>query len=148
MTHDTELELYHHGVKGMKWGVRRKRPRYITVHQAKRNASEAAEKARKESLNADRAYNKNLRVERKTERKAKLEAKGTTAGRQAVKNALITGGVLTAVSLAAYSARHPDVIKKGVQSVKNSLLDKAFHDAILDANGNVIKRLNLKYIVN
>lgn len=47
-------ELYHYGIKGMKWGVHRKRPGYITARQSFRNARAAAETARKESIAADR----------------------------------------------------------------------------------------------
>lgn len=57
--------LQHHGVKGMKWGRRRYqnkdgsltpagKKRYITIGEAKRNATRAAEKARKESVSRDR----------------------------------------------------------------------------------------------
>ncbi len=64
-------ELYHHGVKGMKWGVRRyqnpdgsltpsgkKRYRstgYVSTFQAKRNATRAANEARKKSIADSRA---------------------------------------------------------------------------------------------
>lgn len=53
--HTTSNKLYHHGVKGMKWGVRRNRDRYITGYQAKVNATKAAEEARKKSVAESRA---------------------------------------------------------------------------------------------
>lgn len=101
--------LEHHGVKGMKWGVRRKRKdRYVTVSRANTNARVAASKARKasiqedrdngvtgvgsfrksqikaakaagkartDSLEADRAYNKQLRAQRKVAKAEKKAAK-------------------------------------------------------------------------
>jgi hypothetical protein len=48
-------ELYHHGVKGMKWGVRKDRKSYVTTFQAKRNAARAANEARKKSIADSRA---------------------------------------------------------------------------------------------
>ena len=62
-------ELYHYGVKGMKWGVRKKR--YVTGFQAKRNATLAAEKARRESIAESRASGeKGIGSFRKANRKA------------------------------------------------------------------------------
>lgn len=63
---DIEYELYHHGVKGMRWGRRRYqntdgsltpagKKRYITVAQANRNAANAEKEARRASIQADRA---------------------------------------------------------------------------------------------
>ena len=61
-------EIYHHGIKGMKWGIRRfqtkdggltaaGRRRYITAAQAQRNATKAANNARKKSIAESRASN-------------------------------------------------------------------------------------------
>ena len=57
--------LKHHGIKGMKWGRRRYqnkdgsltpagKKRYVSTFEAHRNATKAAEKARKESIISDR----------------------------------------------------------------------------------------------
>lgn len=39
-------ELYHHGVKGMKWGVRRNKSEYYTFGKARKKAKAAARDAR------------------------------------------------------------------------------------------------------
>ena len=91
-----EYELCHYGVKGMKWGVRRKQnnDKLITVRQANVNARKAtinslrndrasggvtirqanknAKQARKNSVQADKAYNKQVRENRKQQRKAAI----------------------------------------------------------------------------
>lgn len=64
-------ELYHYGVKGMKWGHRKKS--YVTVRQAVKNADSAAKTAAKESIAADKAKSKS--GERVTYRQASKNAR-------------------------------------------------------------------------
>lgn len=52
----TEQELYHYGVKGMKWGIRKKR-RSATDKDERRKARK---KSRQQLINRGRAYVKNL----------------------------------------------------------------------------------------
>lgn len=78
-------ELYHYGVKGMKWGIRKKRD-YVTVFQAQRNASAAANKARKESIADSRANGpKGIGSYQKANRKA-LNAKRKAYGESMTKD--------------------------------------------------------------
>lgn len=92
-----EYELYHHGVKGMKWGVRKKKEdRYVSRFQAHRNASKAAKESREADIKngvssistiqrhatlakakskiADAEHNQNLHESRQAARKANREA--------------------------------------------------------------------------
>lgn len=90
-----EYELYHHGVKGMKWGVRKKKEdRYVSRFQARRNASKAAKESREADIKngvssistkqrhatlakaksklADAEHNQKLREERSAYRKERM----------------------------------------------------------------------------
>lgn len=53
LVYETNSTLYHHGVKGMRWG--RRKAKYITAYQAQKNATKAAEEARKKSIAESRA---------------------------------------------------------------------------------------------
>ena len=127
-----ESELYHHGIKGMKWGRRRYqnsdgsltpagKSRYVTVRQANKNAKQAekdavkalnnspekhtireygkaARAAKKQSIAKDKAYNKQLREERKAERNT------PEAQAERRKKALKVGAAVAGTALAAYGA--------------------------------------------
>ena len=68
-----DQELIHYGVPGMKWGKRK--AKYVTVYQAQKKATKAAEQARKESISESRASGpKGLGSFQKANRKA-LNAK-------------------------------------------------------------------------
>lgn len=78
-------ELCHYGVKGMKWGVRKKHD-YVTVYQAQRNATKAAEEARKASIAESRASGpKGIGSFHKANRKA-LNAKRKAYGESIAKD--------------------------------------------------------------
>lgn len=77
-------ELYHYGVKGMKWGVRKKG--YVTVAKAQRNAAKAANEARKKSLAESRASgDKGIGSFQRANRKA-LNAKRKAYGESIAKD--------------------------------------------------------------
>lgn len=90
-----ELYLCHHGVKGMKWGVRKKKDRYVSRIQSRRNAAKAAKESKADDIKkgvssistvqkhaalakaksrlADAEYNQQVRENRQASRKANRE---------------------------------------------------------------------------
>lgn len=82
----TNNSLYHHGIKGQKWGKRRfqnkdgsltpaGKQRYITVAQASRNADRAAKDARKKSFAESRATDSGIGSYRRAANKASAAEK-------------------------------------------------------------------------
>ena len=77
-------ELYHHGVKGMKWGVRKKQ--YTTIRDGIKAANKSRKDAIKESIARDKAASRS--GERITARQALRDAKkaGNAAAKQTIKD--------------------------------------------------------------
>lgn len=86
-------DLQHHGIKGMKWGVRRfqtkdgsltpaGKKRYVTTAQAVRNANNAAKDARKKSMAESRATESGIGSYRRAANKA------SAAGAEAYRNSI------------------------------------------------------------
>lgn len=71
-TYDNEIELYHHGTKGMKWGVRR--------YQNKDGSLTPAGKKRYSSINKEKIKETSKKVAKKT---AKVAAKTVVTGAKA-----------------------------------------------------------------
>jgi hypothetical protein len=75
-----EYYLCHHGVKGMKWGVRKKRDSYTTVRQARKTAKAAGEQAARDTINSMNASPKKHTIReynnaaRKAQRQAEMES--------------------------------------------------------------------------
>lgn len=93
------LELYHHGVKGMKWGVRKDR-------QSKRTDNTSVKKKR--HIGIDDSGNVNL-IDHPTTKKgvAKFVAKSSV--------------LALTVGVSMYMAKHPEVVMKGQKAVTNIL---------------------------
>lgn len=98
-------ELYHYGVLGMKWGIRRNRSK---LPQNKRQKSMASEDSRKVSnirkKSIDQMSNQELRDANnrlQLERQYKDLTKKTNVGKKAVDTFIRTAGTITAVAAAA-----------------------------------------------
>lgn len=114
--------LQHHGVKGMKWGVRKdklavasahtlargisKKLPYVTNIEAKDNARLAAKKAKAESFAADKARSKELRA----------TGKGYVSVGEARRNARLAARKARAESFASDKARSKEMREKNMSA--------------------------------
>lgn len=167
-----EFELQHHGVKGMKWGVRKARQEYKNLAKSK-GEYRHAKKAYSRSFNY--AYNKSqtLALSRASRaeqdaawKDAERDAKRVKSAKEAYKakkkeirqNAPVAakaerGAKAVGIGLAAvggmalidhvyFGGAGAKAAKNAVTNAYNSLMDKKFDYSILDASGKVILRYN------
>jgi len=166
------FELQHHGVKGMKWGVRKARKEYRNLAKAK-GEYRHAKKAYNRSF--DYAYRRSQSFSLSRTRRAENDAAWKDAERDAkrVKDAkkaykdkkkevrqnapvaakLERGGIAVAKGLAVvgrvalanqvyFGGAGAKAAKTAVTKAYNALMDKTFKYSVLDAAGKVIYRYN------
>lgn len=99
-------ELYHHGVKGMKWGVRRSR-----------GNSKTGNKTGKRHLGIDSKGNLTITKEKTSRKNVK-------------KFAVKTSIFAATIGASVYMSKHPEVVVKGMKAIDKVLnKNKAIKDA-------------------
>lgn len=163
-------ELMHYGVKGMKWGVRRARKEYADLDRAKgiyknakksynRSFNYASSKAtgvsmsRAKRAEKDAAWNDvkshkerldKTKEQYKTQKKAVREnapvaAKLERGGKAVGKGMAVVGGMYLYDQM-YFGGAGSKAAKAAATKAFNTVKDKAFPYAILDASGKVIRR--------
>jgi hypothetical protein len=167
-----EFELQHHGVKGMKWGVRKARQEYKNLSKLKgeyRHAKKAYNRSFDYALNRSQSFS--LSRARRAEndaawKDAERDAKRAEDAKKAYKakkkevrqNAPVAaklerGAKAVGVGLAAvggmaladqvyFGGAGAKVAKAAVTKAYNAVMDKTFKYSVLDAAGKVIYRYN------
>lgn len=136
-------ELYHHGILGMKWGVRRFKNKDGSLTQ---EGKKRAEREAKYNPKYDEFYTKMYGKKGASRIKKRMVDKGysrkkavrTELGRQLVTNSLILGGLAFSTYQVA-SGNVSRLASKGKQAV-SSFIDSKTKSYILDKSGNVIKK--------
>ena len=127
-----EYELYHHGIKGMKWGIRRTPAQlghYIKKRKIAKKRKAALEKARQtKAENAKAAASRKELLE-----KGKLSPKMMT-------NEELTSAIRRAELEQRYSQLHPQKVSEGEKFLKNTLLPKVTNAAATMATDYLTKK--------
>ena len=103
-------ELTHHGVKGMKWGVRRKRPRVDDDADAHEDSRRARDGKSAKSLSDAELRNRINRIQMEKQY-AQLTASEKSAGRKFITDVLSQAAKETAKNYAA------QYMKKGIDAL-------------------------------
>ena len=128
MKYESNSELYHYGIKGMKWGVRRfqKKDGTLTSSGKKRYKPTQIDKMLYGAKGAKRI------ADRRNKGDSRTKAVAKELGRRAVTNLTITA-IGSATSYAITSGKAGKILNAGKQAIKNYN-----NVSILDKSGNVI----------
>jgi hypothetical protein len=167
-----EFELRHHGVKGMKWGVRKARQEYKNLAKAKgeyRHAKKAYNRSFSYAYNKSQAFTlsrarraeqdaawkdaerdakraenakKAYKAKKKEIRQNAPVAAKAERGAKAVGVGLAAVGGMALIDHVYFGGAGAKAAKNAVTNAYNSLMDKKFDYSILDSAGKVIRRYN------
>lgn len=167
-----ENELYHHGVKGMKWGVRKKyrnsngslNAKGVKKYAKKGYAQDSIRSNRSTSgkvydaytgahkIDADIRYDSSSKKANKQRAEQYLEDRAKR--RNAPTSEKINKGLKTSAKILAkvgsayledqlfFGGIGTSAVKAGSKYVANSIANKMFNTAIIDKNGKIIHRYN------
>lgn len=137
-----DFELQHHGVKGMKWGVRKKSKPYVQDLGGGVSAVWPSKKAYK------KAERQRIKNEKKLEAKSKVKSNESAMkrGAKAIGTVLQVAGSAYAIDMAytggAVTRAATKAGKAAVKSTLNKVGDQMFDYSILDKDGKVLRRYN------
>lgn len=144
-------ELYHYGVPGMKWGVRRSQNKLDRIDKrSKKNdwsedATTAAKIKTKKVSQMTNAELRKLNDRRNLEQQNANLSRNSSKGRAAVKAFIATAGTITAVSAAAAiyakhgkkvyqaSGKIKEFLKVAINAKKSGIADKTIAKAAMEA---------------
>ena len=144
-------ELYHYGVPGMKWGVRRSQNKLDKIdRRSKKNdwsedATTAAKIKTKKVSQMTNAELRKLNDRRNLEQQNANLSRNSSKGRAAVKAFIATAGTITAVSAAAAiyakhgkkvykaSGKIKEFLKVAINAKKSGIADKTIAKAAMEA---------------
>lgn len=133
---DYEVELYHYGIKGMRWGVRRYQKEDGTLTSAGKQRYSVHDKARDSRLYGKRG------MQRIEKRMSKGATKKSARRRELARQVGIGLAVSVAVPVAGLTLStlaDKGYFKKGAQAIKD-MYNSRFNVSVLDSSGKVIRR--------
>lgn len=135
-------ELYHHGILGMKWGIRR--------FQNKDGSLTKAGKKRYQPNKSDETRFGKKGAQRIADRRNKGQSRSIAVGKELARKAFgivgtgLAAGYLTKILLEG-GVGLVDTIAGTAVELGKKVADSFFNAKIVDSDGNVIKRMNIEY---